>query len=62
MLNQQFNQKPAPTSGPRQQGQPVTNPRILAALAIKNTEAANQELSPPSPLAQALSKKKKNKY
>lgn len=40
------------------QGQPVTNPRMLAAIAIKNNQAANQQLSP-SPLAQAISRKKK---
>ena len=61
MLNQQFNQKPAPPTGPRQQGQPVTNPRMLAAIAIKNNQAASQTLSP-SPLAQAIAKKKKRQY
>jgi len=60
MLNEQFNQKPTPPTGPRMQGQPVTNPRMLAAIAIKNNQAANQQLSP-SPLAQAISRKKKKK-
>lgn len=59
MLNQNFSQKSTPASGPKMQGQTVTNPKMLAAIAIKNNQAANQTLAPASPLAQAISKKKK---
>jgi hypothetical protein len=60
MLNQKFNSPPPKPVGPRQAGQTVTNPRALAAIAIKNSLANNQALQPQiSPLAQAINKRKK---
>lgn len=40
-----------------QAGQRVSNPKAIVAIALKN-QAAN---TPPSPLAQAIAKKKKGK-
>ncbi len=60
MLNQNFNSRSKIAAGPKQSGQVVTNPRALAAIAIKNSQAGNSTLAP-SPLAQALAKKKKSK-
>lgn len=61
LLNESMNPKPTPLSGPRQSGQTVTNPKALAAIAIKNSLANNQVLQPGqmSPLAQAINKRKK---
>lgn len=61
MLNQSFNARSKQPTGPKQSGQVVTNPRALAAIAIKNSQTANSTLAP-NPLAQALAKKKKQKY
>lgn len=61
MLNEVFNPKPRPTPGPKQGGQVVTNPRALAAIAIKNATANTAQLNPPNALAQALAAKKKKK-
>lgn len=60
MLNQSFNPKPAQASGYRKSGMPVSNPRQILAIAMNNNQASNQALD--SPLAQALSKKKKKRY
>ena len=62
LLNESFNPKPKPPIGPRQSGQTVTNPRALAAIAIKNSLANNAVLNQPSPLAQAINKRKKKGY
>lgn len=60
-LGETFNPKAKPATGYRQSGQAVTNPRALAAIAIKNARAASQTLAP-SPLAQAIAKKRKKAY
>ncbi len=62
MLNQKFNAPAQKPVGPRQSGQTVTNPRALAAIAIKNSLANNAALNQPSPLAQAINKRKKKGY
>jgi len=59
LLNEKFNQPTPKPVGPRQAGQTVTNPRALAAIAIKNSLANNQVLNQPSPLAQAINKRRK---
>jgi hypothetical protein len=59
MLNQKFNTPPPKPTGPRQSGATVTNPRALTAIAIKNSLANNAVLNQPSPLAQAINKRKK---
>lgn len=58
MLNQNFNPKPKPLAGPRQSGQTVSNPKAILAIALKNN-AANNAAMAPSPLAQAIAKRKK---
>lgn len=60
MIGEVFNPKAKPLIGPRQSGQQISDPRMLAAIAIKNARAASQTLAP-SPLAQAIAAKKKKR-
>ena len=59
MLNENFNQKPPPPTGPRRSGQQVTDPRQLLAISLKNRMDTNNVLAAPSPLATAINKRRK---
>lgn len=59
MLNESFNQKPPQPTGPRKQGQAVTDPRQLLAMSLKNSMDTTNQIAPPSPLATAINKRRK---
>jgi len=61
LLNESFNPKVKPIAGPRVSGQTVTDPRMLAAIALKNSANTNTALGA-NPLGQALAKRKKKGY